>query len=200
MIRRAVAVLFGLAALAGCDSTEDAVAAPDEVRAAVVDSVRPIEEEIRRFQATVEREATELDGGATSRDALVERFAGALEEPDTAALADMVLDRAEFIHLYYPHTVYTGPPYELSPAVVWFQTTNHSSRGITRAFRRYAGQPLGYRGYECAEAPVVEGPNRIWSECRVRIAPEGEQFEVRLFGLIVEREGRFKFVGYGNEL
>ncbi|MEX2583316.1 MAG: hypothetical protein WD766_08575 [Gemmatimonadota bacterium] len=166
----------------------------------VVDSVFPIEEEIRRFQRTVGERPTALSGGAKSREALVSAFIDALERSDTLALGTFVMNRAEFIHLYFPHTVYTSAPYELSPEIVWFQMLNHSSRGITRAVQRLAGQTLHYSGYSCSESPTVEGPNRVWERCVVRIAPNGEPFELRLFGLILEREGRFKFVTYGNDL
>ena len=197
----AFSVLVGAAA--GCDSTEsvnaEPVATEQAVVAGVIDSIFPIEEEIRRFAETVDREPAALSGGANSRDGLVENFIQALERSDTAALAAAIIDRAEFIHLYFPHTVYTRPPYELDPAIVWFQMMNNSSRGMTRAHQRFAGRDLGYRGYRCGPE-TAEGPNRIWDRCVVRIAPEGEPMELRLFGLIVERDGEYKFVTYGNDL
>jgi hypothetical protein len=191
--------------LAGCgevgESGSEAKAAElSATPAGVVDSVFPIEEEIRRFEATVPEEATALSGGAATREELVSGFIQALERSDTAALARMVIDRSEFIYLYFPHTAYTAPPYELDPEIVWFQMLNNSSRGITRAYRAYAGRELDYRGHRCATTPTIEGPNRVWERCAVQFAPDGGVEVLRLFGLILERDGQFKFVTYGNDL
>lgn len=182
------------------DGTDEAGELGARPPAAVVDSIFPIEEEIRRFREGLP-EVTTLSGGAPDRDALVAEFVRAVEAADTAALAPLVLDRAEFGWLYYPHTMYTEPPYELSPALLWFQMQNLSSRSLTRLFRRYAGQPLHARGYACEEEPRVEGPNRVWNECRLRLeAPGSEPVELRLFGSVVERDGTYKFVSYASEL
>jgi hypothetical protein len=190
-----VALLMALASLA-CDEAPEAV-----VTGRVVDSIFPIDEEIRRFQATVVDTPAALRGGAPDRDALVERFVAAVEATDTAALPDLVIDRAEFGFLYYPHTRFTAAPYELSPSLLWFQIQNQQSRGLTRLFRRMGGRPLGYRGYRCEDDARLEGPNRVWEACRLLLAGlDGDTVEVRLFGSIVARDGVFKFVSLSNEL
>lgn len=198
----AVAAL-GLAAFLGAcapaDRREDASPPADTVRT-VVDSILPIEEEIRRFRATLEGEAPErLAGGAPSRDALVEGFVAAVESADTAALRAMLLTRAEFAWLYYPHTRFTSPPYTLAPGLLWFQIENGTSRGFHRLMDRMGGRPVHANGYGCGDAPLVEGPNRVWEECAVRLEPPGgEARTLRLFGSILERDGTFKFVSYSN--
>lgn len=167
----------------------------------IVDSILPIEEEIRRFRTTVAEAPERLKDGAATRDDLVDRFVGAVEAADTLALRDLLVTRAEFAYLYYPHTIYTRPPYELSPALLWFQIETGTSRGFGRLMERWAGHPLEWSGYRCAPEPQVEGDNRIWTDCRVELAPaEGEASEIALFGSILERDGAFKFVSYSNDL
>lgn len=174
-------------------------APPPAVAAAHVDSARPVEEELRRFREGLEPVA-ELRGGAPSRDALVRRFVEAVERADTAAAVEMVISRAEFAHLYYPHTPFVAPPAEMSPQLAWFLMVQNSEKGITRVFRRLGGRPLGYLGHACDAEPVAQGPNRVWERCRIRRATaEGDTVEQILFGGILERDGRFKFVSYGNE-
>lgn len=176
-------------------------ASVSEARAAsggVVDSSLPVEEHLRRFRAGLS-EPTALRGGAATRDALVRRFLSAVESADTAALATLVLDRAEFAWLYYPHTRYTAAPYELSPALLWFQMQNVSSRSITRLLMRHGGQPLGASGYTCGP-PLLEGPNRVWSDCRVVLGAPPDTASLRLFGSILEHGGTFKLVSLANEL
>jgi hypothetical protein len=167
----------------------------------VVDSVFPVEESLRRFRASLAHEALALEDAAGSRDELVQRFVDALEAADRDALVRLVLNRAEFGHRYYEHTRFTRPPYELAPEILWFQIQNRSGRGLHRLLERLGGRPLGFQGYSCNPDPEAEGPNRIWTDCVLRITDlRGDTDEARLFGAIVERDGSFKFVSYANEL
>lgn len=193
-------VVLLLAAAGGCEpaARAEAAAEPQPVH---VDSIFPIEEEIRRFRAAIGPEPAALAGGAESREALVEAFVRALEADDLAALEALKLTVEEFAYLYYPHTRFTARPYELAPGLVWMQLENYGSKGLSRARARFAGRPLGYRGHACPDEPETEGPNRLWSGCVVRGADAaGEPVDLSLFGAILERDGRFKFVGYGNRL
>lgn len=199
---RAPAAGLALAALLGAcrpaDGPGEATTRPDTVRT-VVDSILPIEEELRRFRATLDEEPTALSGGAPTLDGLVERFIGALEAADTAAMAGLLVTRAEFAWLYYPHTLFTAPPYELPPGLLWFQIENGTSRGFGRMMERMGGRPAHAEGYACPSEPLVEGPNRLWKNCVVHLRPPaGEARDLRLFGSILERGGAFKFVSYSN--
>jgi hypothetical protein len=198
----AIASTVLLAAACGADTANTALSqAEPSAQAGVVDSIFPVEEALRRFRATLPYEAGELENAAASSDELVQRFVVALEAADREALVRLVMNRSEFGYLYYEHTCYTRPPFELPPEVLWFQMQNRSGRGLTRLLDRLAGEPLGYLGYHCPEAAREEGPNRLWPDCMVRItSPQGESVEARLFGSILERDGRFKFVSYANEL
>ena len=73
--------------------------------------------------------------------------------------------------------------------------------GTGRLLARLAGRPLRAAGYACAADPVVEGENRLWRDCLLRYrGAGGAPAAGRLFGVIVERAGRFKFVNYANDL
>jgi hypothetical protein len=179
----------------------------EELRAAVathqpihVDSVFPMDEEIRRFREGLVEPAG-FTGGATSRDGLVETFIRSLEAADTLTVASLAVDQAEFAWFYFPHSIYTAPPYELPPALVWFQSQNRSSRGLTRLLRTYAGKTLYTTGYRCPDDGEAWGEGWIWHGCTVLgEIPTGERVEERLFGSILEVDGRFKFVSFSNEL
>jgi hypothetical protein len=165
-----------------------------------VDSIIPIPEALRRFQAGL-RPVDTLAGGATSREELVERFVHALSRRDTAMVRMLVLDRAEFAYLYYPTSDYATPPRAQAPALAWFLIQQNSEKGITRSFRRLGGHPLETDGPTCESEPRQEGENRLWSECTValRLAGEASAERLRLFGSMIERGGRFKFVSYANQ-
>jgi len=164
----------------------------------VVDSIFPVEEEIRRFLETIPTPATELEGGEADRDALVARFVRAVEAADTLDLARIAMNRAEFAYLYYPTSRYVERPYQLSPALVWYQNQNVGGRGLTRLLRRYGGVEMGFVSYRCPDEPEVEGENRYWHGCSVQHQFEGDTVDIRLFGSIWERDGRYKLVGYAN--
>jgi len=202
--RRAAA--FGLSVgmsaglLVGCgpESPQAAAAATASALPPVVDSIFPIEQELRRFRAHLGPEPAGLSGGSGSLDSLVDGFARAVAESDTAAFAEMLLTRDEFGWLYYPTTRFTSRPYELAPGMVWFQIQNGTSQGLRRLLTRFGGRPLVVTGRTCPAEPRVEGRNRIWEGCTLRLErPEGP-LEAALFGSILERDGVFKFVSYTN--
>lgn len=167
----------------------------------VVDSILPVEEELRRFRAAIGgNSVSALEGGATSRDALVTRFIHALATSDTVTLRGMLLNAREFGWLVYPESPYTRPPYRQSPALVWNQIQNPAASGFTRLVRRLAGKPLHYAGYRCSPKADRQESNVIWTQCTVRVGETNEPARSRrLFGSIIERDGRFKFVSYANE-
>ncbi len=192
-----------MVAFSGCGSGNAVAgeAAGEPVAGGVVDSIFPIEEEIRRFRATLPEHPQALSGTAPSRDALVVRFVSALEASDTAALRRMELTRAEFAYLYYPTTQFAQPPYELSPALVWYRLESYSSRGLGRALDRFGGRPLRATGHACEANPLVQGDNRIWHGCVLQAHDAADRpVPLPLLGPILERDGGFKMLSYANGL
>ena len=167
----------------------------------VIDSILPVEEEIRRFQATLDRHPDGFTNGAPSRSALVRQFVRAIEANDTTALARLVVDRAEFGYLVYPTSPNAAPPYRQSPSLVWLTRSAGTAKGADRLLARYGGRQIGYVGYSCHGAAERRGENTIWAQCAVRLTTAGrETSSLRLFGPIVERGGRFKFLSLTNGL
>ncbi|MFL5575454.1 MAG: hypothetical protein ACJ79S_05740 [Gemmatimonadaceae bacterium] len=216
--RRALLVValigFATSLATGCSRGEASPAAGDSAGAPhaaeesahlhrpgyVVDSVLPPEEALRRFREGLSPVAR-LDGGARSRDGLVADFARAVERGDSVALRRLEISRAEFAYLFYPSSIYTRPPYREQPEIVWILQRAKGGSGYRRLVQRFAGRPLGYRGYRCALEPRIQGENRLWGECTVAYRnAHGDSVTTRLFGAILERGGRFKFINYANDL
>lgn len=173
-----------------------------EVAAAggVVDSILPIDEQLRRFSVGLDRTDT-LRHASPSRDALVRRFLEALSTSDTTSLNAMVLDRSEFAFLYYPTAAISKPPYEAPPQLLWGQIISSSNEGLPKLLARTAGESIALDGIACDTAVVSEGDNLLHSNCRVTLRiGRGAPTTGRLFGTIIERGGRFKFIGYANAL
>ena len=188
-------ILAAVSSGAGCGEGE----ARAESGRAVVDSAMPVEVMLERFRRDLPRPAR-LSGGLASREELVRGFIAALEASDTAALRRMLLQKDEFAWLYYPTTVLSRKPYELPPELLWFQLQGQSEKGASLLLSDRAGAPLGYLGHECG-LQRNEGENTIYGHCVVRRVTEaGDTAGDRLFGLIVERGGIYKFVSYANKL
>lgn len=185
---------------AGQKANASTSAAPSASAATPVDSAIPIDEALRRFRADIPSEPSELDGGFTSREALVRGFVRALEQSDTLALERLVLNRAEFAYLYYPSSPLSAPPYALPPSLMWFQLQSNNRKAAEALLRRRSGASLGYVRHECA-THERQGGNIVWSDCLTvrRVSGGGERGE-RLFGTVLERDGRYKLVGLSNEL
>jgi hypothetical protein len=208
-----------LAAAASCQRSSEAapvrVSIADSVRAAearrdsivrarpgyVIDSVLPAEEELRRFRVGLTRTPTELSGGAASREALLARFASAVKRRDTTTLRELRIDRAEYAYLIYPGSQYTRPPYRQSPQIAWLLLSAASDKGLHRVVERYGGSDLPVSSARCDASPRHDGGVKYWSGCRLLVRNgSGENRWVRLFGSVAERNGRFKFASYENDL
>jgi hypothetical protein len=196
-------LLFAAALLssAGCrkDSPPSAAAAQPPASTGVVDSVIPIDVALSRFRAGLAK-PERLHSNVMSRDELVRRVVVALSTGDTTAVEQVALNRAEYAWLYYPSTTIAKPPYELPPGLAWFQLQEKNRKGALRALRELGGHRVKLLGYQCGTQPVLEGDNRLWTRCTVRMTRDGAApVSVRLFGAIIERGGRFEVLSYEND-
>jgi len=165
-----------------------------------VDSAVPREIALAQFQQGSQR-TTALEGGAQTRDGLVRAFLRAVETKDTAALRSLVLSRGEFAYLYYPTSKQGLPPYSLSPDLYWFMTMEQSNRGARALLTELGGRRFPYTGYRCESDSTVEGENTLWGPCLIHtIQHGGDTLAQRLFGPIMARNGRYKFLSYSNKL
>jgi hypothetical protein len=198
-----VLLLILLLAPACQNSPEPESNPPDSIPVAttgVVDSILPVEEEIRRFRSQLQPpQVAVLDNGFETPELLVRQYLNALSERDTNRLNRLVIDAREFIDLYYPSSPYTRPPYRQNPSFVWFIIQQNSQKGMSRALARFGGRSVHYLGQDCRRAES-QGANRFW-ECTVRVESDGKkQPPQRLFGSILERAGRYKFVSLASDL
>jgi hypothetical protein len=200
---RLISALTAVAVLWACRPAPEASARTSgtaTTTAGVVDSAIPREEALRRFRQGIPPVDT-LTGGADSRDALVRGFVAAVEQADTATLRRLLMTRQEFAWIYYPDNPQGLPPYDLSPGLLWFLLDNRGAIGLSHLMQERVGTPLRYVRYQCDSLPSMEGENRVWGPCVIaRRQAGGDLLLERLFGPILERRGRFKFVNYANKL
>ena len=195
---------MAIVAVAGCRPRPEPAARSESLKpahaATRVDSAVPREVALARFQQASQR-TTVFEGGARTRDALVRAFLQAVETRDTSALRRLVLSRGEFAFLYYPTSAQGLPPYSLSPDLYWFMTMEQSNRGARALVNELGGKHLPYAGYRCEGDSTVEGKNTLWGPCLIHTLQRGgDTLSQRLFGAIVARGGRYKFLSYSSKL
>jgi hypothetical protein len=211
-----------LSAAAGCDSARasarsaspgaDSVRADSIARARqdsinraqpgyVIDSILPVEEELRRFRAAIGgAPATTLEHASPSRDVLIRRIVDDVARGDSLDLRAAAITAREYADLVYPSSPFTHPPYRQSPGLAWMQIAGRSASGYTRLLKRREGQRLALANYSCVPKAEVQGDNRLWSDCVLRLVGAGRDTSTqRWFGSIVERQGRFKLISFANQ-
>lgn len=164
----------------------------------IVDSILPIEEQLRRFRTGLAEAPDSFDSDISTADELVRTVIRSLEAADTTALVRLTISRAEFAYLIYPESPIAAPPYRQAPDLVWMRHAAASGTGLERLLNRLGGSQLGFESWRCAGKPLVEGRNRIWRDCTVRFGKPGEPQNRELFASIIERQGRFKVLSYAN--
>lgn len=188
---------MSLLLLAGCspEAADGREAGDGQQPASVVDSVIPIDEALARFRADLPHPAGFTDGAA-SPEALVREIVDLLAAHDTAGFEALALNQAEFAYLYYEANPLAARPYELPPALMWFQLQQQNRSGVFRMLREFGGREFSEVELVCEQEARMEGENRVLPGCRVRLddAPP-----LRLFGGLVERGGEWKVVSFSGE-
>lgn len=187
--------------LAGCGPTDleggSQSGQPAEIPAtAVVDSALPIDVMLERFRADLPEETTAFEAGHESPEALVREMLDLLTTADTTGFERLAINRGEFAWLVYPASPMSRPPYELPPALMWFRAQQENRIGVLRMLRDLGDREYPSFALRCPAEPASEGDNRMLGGCTVRL---GEDEERRLFGTLVERDGRWKVLSFAND-
>jgi hypothetical protein len=195
----AMLVVFLNAAMSGCETRAASAEAKNNAAAGgIIDRSMPIEDALRQFQRDIPR-VDSLAWAARSRDALVADFMRALERGDSTRLVQLFISKREFAWLYFPTSLYMSKPYELPPEIAWLLTVADSEKGFKRLTRRLGGRALHYSGVDC-ERRETDSRHAYWRDCFVSYSHPGEgRVRRRLFGSIMERDGRYKFLSYAND-
>jgi hypothetical protein len=191
-------VVFLNAAMSGCETRAASAEAKNNAAGGIIDRSMPIEDALRQFQRDIPR-VDSLAWAAGSRDALVADFMRALERGDSVRLVQLFISQREFAWVYFPTSIYMSKPYELPPEIAWLLTVADSEKGFKRLLRRLGGRPLRYSAVEC-ERRESDSRHSYWRDCFVRYThPTEGAVRRRLFGSIIERDGRHKFLSYAND-
>lgn len=197
---RAAAGILPVAALLLSGACSEARAPADTAQANppdyVVDSILPPDEALRRFREGTDSVAA-LNGRPSLRE-LLEDFRRAATAGDTAALRALAIDRGEFAWLVYPESRLARPPFRQPPDIAWLMLRQASDGGLRKLLARRATMSL--LAARCPDSTSVEGRMRTISGCTVRVQTSDNVRDIRLFGRVVELDGRWKIVGFDGDL
>lgn len=192
-----LAVLALGTASSGC-GLQPAAAEVERESHGIVDRSMPIQDALREFQRNVRRVDT-LSYAARDRNALVADFIHALERDDSTRLVQLFISKAEFAWLYFPTSLYMHKPYELPPEIAWLLTVADSEKGFKRLTDRLGGRQLAYAGVDC-QRQERDSRHTYWRDCFIKYSHPAEgRVQRRLFGSIMERDGKYKFLSYAND-
>lgn len=167
----------------------------------VVDSVHPIAVHLERFRKDLGANPDTLSHASGTMKALVERWVAAVAANDTSALNKLAMNRAEFAWFYYPESKMSKPPYEAPPELLWGQLLASSDEGARGVLKGLGGKAITLKNVRCPSMPTLEGANRLHEGCTLVLQVSGStQPEGVYFGTILERDHRFKFVGFSNRM
>lgn len=164
----------------------------------VVDSIFPMEEMVRRFQAESGDAVSALSGGERSMDALLRRYWALLVDGDTLAMTPLVASQREFAYVYFPDSreLTDGVP----PAISWLMLSSNSGRGLTRALREAGLSEAEPRGTVCQPLELAGGRSRIIGPCAVIRTRGGQRDTLWFVKHVIERDGIFKLMSFANDL
>jgi hypothetical protein len=144
------------------------------------------------------REESLADNWFDTPEDLARRVVEAVRTKDVPTLRDLRVSEKLYKEELCPAFLASKPRHTMNVDFHWNLLQVNALEGMREILNRYGGQPIEYRGLEDPDEIEEYGTFRLWRRVRVRIQLEGKEKEIsaRLFGAIVERNGRFKLLSY----
>jgi hypothetical protein len=128
---------------------------------------------------------------------LFDNLLEALEKKDTAALVGMMISEKEFKEWLWWEFPASRPETNISSQFAWDNHAINSSKGLRLALRDFGGNKLVYVSHRFEEAEDKYQTFVIHTKTRVMVADTtGKEWEMKVFGSVVEMNGRYKLLSY----
>jgi hypothetical protein len=142
-----------------------------------------------------------LQNGARSIDQLVSEYMEAVVAGDTAAMHALRLSEYEHNEILWPELPASRPEFNMPIAFAWENLNLHSRRDANRVLADFSDRHIEIERVDCRKG-VTEYPTlKVHGDCWIigRDGRTGIREEFKLFGSIVESEGRYKIIGIVSE-
>lgn len=128
---------------------------------------------------------------------LFDHLLEALEKKDTAALVGMMISEKEFKEWLWWEFPASRPETNIPVDFAWENHARNSSKGLRKALRDYGGKKFFYVSHRFEEGEDKYQSFIIHTKTRVTVADtSGKELELKVFGSVVEMNGRYKLLSY----
>ena len=133
-----------------------------------------------------------------SMDALGRHFLEVLARGDREEMAALAVQKEDFATCVYPTLPASQPGSNLSVDFVWCQSYLRNLAGLAKTMD-CAGRKYEYIGLRIVDGTRDYGTFTIHRDARIRVKDEtGKEFELNLFGSVIESGGRFKIYSFAH--
>lgn len=138
--------------------------------------------------------------GGTFFDSPEEAAREALElvaEGDAETLSQLALGEADFREAVYPRLPASRPERNTSAAFLWGMLHQRSRNALAFTLNRHRGQRYELIAVDFVGETTDYGPFQVHRETVLTVeTPDGERGTLRLFGSMLEQDGRYKIFSF----
>lgn len=121
----------------------------------------------------------------------------AVERRDAGALRQVALNREEFTDHVWPELPAARPERNLSAGYVWGDLNQKSNITLEQTLAAHAGKHYELAGIRYLGKSTPYGSYVVHRESELTVKdPDGNEKQVRLFGSVLEKGGRYKVFSY----
>ncbi|MEW6130175.1 MAG: hypothetical protein AB1757_24275 [Acidobacteriota bacterium] len=137
-----------------------------------------------------------LANAETSPEALCRNLLNALARQDLEALKAMRITKDEFCNYLFPELPSSRLP-NVTCDFVWQQATLKSDGGFYKMYPQHQGKKYAFVALRFAKGQDTYSTYRIHKASLITVRDEtGKQQELRLFGSLLEMDGKYKLISF----
>ena len=138
-----------------------------------------------------------LPNSHESPEAMAQAVLAALAAKDTNALHALALNKNEFTEYVWPELPAARPERNLSPAFVWGDLNQKSNIMLRETLAEHGGKNYALVSVKFLGETTEYKSYRVQRESELTVkTPDGAERQVRVFGSVIEKGGRYKVFSY----
>jgi hypothetical protein len=135
-----------------------------------------------------------------SPEALARAVLVAIERRDAEALNNLALNEDEFREHVWPELPASRPERNLPLSYVWGDLHQKSNAALGQTLARHGGRKYELRAVRFTGEATEYSSYRVMRKSEVTVRdPQGGEQNLRVFGSVIEKGGRFKVFSYVTE-
>ena len=141
--------------------------------------------------------STRLSNSYGSAEALSRAVLTAIEHRDADALRALALDREEFTEQVWPELPAARPERHLSSSFVWGDLNQKSDITLRETLAAHGGKKYEFVSVRFLGDTTLYNSYRVHRESELAVKDAaGTEMQLRMFGSVIEKSGRYKVFSY----